>query len=110
LKELGYSIQAPAQIRGMSGVAHTFTIYASDIKGETVVIEIDDQQRPKEIAILALYAKMIDINPSRTVFVTTKNIDQQTRKLAELYRIHLLFEPSTPEKIKRQLQYFLNTK
>jgi hypothetical protein len=90
LESCGYLVESPKILKGRSGVSHKFDILAKGENG-SIVVEFLEPHLADEIAVIALYAKIIDIrdilNPSKILLVAPSKMSQAGKTLAQQYTI-----------------------
>lgn len=101
LEDKGFKVEAPGFIEGRSGVKHMFDIiaYNNGRKPEKLAINIStspDGKPVPEHAIIDMFAKTYDSNIEKAILIATPKVNENGRKLANLYKIRLV-EAKTPE-------------
>jgi len=89
LHERGYRAESPGEIRGESGVRHSFDVVARG-RGEeppTIVIDIALEEGPAgEEEVKEIFAKVYDVNPYKAVLIAVP-VREEAKRLAERYDI-----------------------
>jgi hypothetical protein len=94
LAENGFKVEGPAFLKGKSGANHMFDIVAR--KGTTAekVMVIDlaasSDTSVTEQPVIALFAKTFDVSPESAYLIAIPKINDNGRRMAELYKIHLI--------------------
>jgi len=104
LTENGFKVESPAFLKGKSGANHMFDIVAYDGesgKKRTVMdlaTSTDDQV--SEQPVIALFAKIFDVSPDKAYLIAIPKINDNAKKMAELYNIQIIEAKSLKEAIK----------
>lgn len=105
LRERGYGVESPGEIRGESGVKHIFDVVARGL-GETppiIVIDIALGEQPaEEREVKEMFAKVYDINPYRAMLIAVPGLKEEARRLAKRYGIDIV-EAEDPQTLLRGL-------
>lgn len=92
--KLGLHARSPAIVKGKSGVEHEFSIafwknvMLTTIPDIVVEIHLSDEV-VNEMTVLALYAKMIDVEVRKAILAVTPELNENARKLAKIYGIQV---------------------
>ena len=94
LAENGFQVEGPAFLKGKSGANHMFDIVArkKDAAEKVTVIDLatsadaDVTEQP----VIALFAKMFDVSPENAYLIAIPKMNDNGRRMAELYKIHLI--------------------
>ena len=94
LAEHGYLVESPKRLEGESGTTHKFDILAKS-KNNSIIIEYLEPHLPDEAAVIALYAKIIDVrstlkNLSKTFLIAPSKMSQTGKTLAKQYEFIVL--------------------
>jgi transposase-like protein len=106
LNERGYRTESPGTLLGESDVMHRFDIiaYKGGLDEGTLVLDFSVSDKPiGEEKVVAMFAKVYDTNPLRSVLVVFPKLNDKARKLAEQYRIGLV-ESSNVKEIWKKLR------
>ena len=93
-KKNGFEVESPAFMKGKSGANHMFDIAA--FKGDTVknvaVIDLaaSTDNIVSEQPVIALFAKVFDVSPHRAYLIAIPKINENAKKMAELYNIQVI--------------------
>ena len=93
LVERGYRTASPGVLIGESEVQHAFDIiaYGVDPDHGTVVIDFHVSDSPgSEEKVIAMFAKVFDTNPFRSVLIAFPGLTDRAKRLAEQYRIRVV--------------------
>jgi len=91
LVQNGFEVKSPAFLKGKSGANHMFDIVAS--KGENAnkatVIDLatSTDNVVSEQPVIALFAKIFDVSPEAAYLIAIPRLNDNARKMAELYNI-----------------------
>jgi len=90
----GWSVSAPGEVKGISGVAHNFSAVASINKGgisRFIAVDIIAQTSKIDVApVIALFAKIMDVKPNDAFLLSIPGLDESASKLANTYRIRTI--------------------
>ncbi|MCW4046034.1 MAG: hypothetical protein NWE99_00515 [Candidatus Bathyarchaeota archaeon] len=89
----GLTVESPALLKGKSGANHSFDIVAC--KGDkTKVIVLDLAMSTENIVseqpVIALFAKIFDVSPERAFLIAVPKLNENGKKMAELYHIQAI--------------------
>ena len=101
LTRLSYRVEAPARMRGNSGVMHDFEILAFR-EGEVVAVERAEPGRPVLNHVIALWARAFDTGLTK-LFLIAEEPDEEARRLARSYAMNLVSADATEEELERRL-------
>ena len=105
LRKKGYTVSAPGMLGGKSGAVHTFDIVASK-GGKNTVLSMHSAGDANQ-ALVALFAKSLDINPERAILISLGGLNVEAKRLAQLYGIETL-EGKDAEEVIGNLHRFLD--
>ena len=110
LAEHGYLVESPKRLEGESGTTHKFDILAKS-KNNSIIIEYLEPHLPDEAAVIALYAKIIDVrstlkNLSKTFLIAPSKMSQTGKTLAKQYLITVI-EAKEKETLTKELKTHL---
>jgi transposase-like protein len=109
LEPAGFKVEAAVSVKGKSGVSHKVTLHAhtSDV---SVIIDAKtaDSQVPDQF-LIAMFAKVIDVNPKLAFFVAMPNVSENTKALAKNYGI-IVIEGNTLAEVLNGIVENLNAK
>jgi hypothetical protein len=104
LAENGFEVESPAFLKGRSGANHMFDIVAHD--GETgkkvTVIDLatSAEGEVSEQPVIALFAKIFDVSPDKAYLIAIPKMNENGKKMAELYNIQIIEAKNQKEVIK----------
>lgn len=90
LQELGFKVTAPKTVNGISGMEHTFDVYATKDNDQLV---LDSVSAPAEVgpeAVATFFAKVVDVKPTRAILISTPNLTPAAQKLSAMYKIETI--------------------
>jgi transcription elongation factor Elf1 len=98
IKELlsnnGFEVSGPAFLKGKSGANHTFDIVAQKGTGTRKVTVVDlatsTSGTVSEQPVIALFAKIFDVSPDSAYLVAVPKMNENGKKMAELYNIQVI--------------------
>lgn len=107
LIEKGFEVKSPAFLKGKSGANHMFDIVASKGVAEKKVTVIDlatsSENVVSEQPVIALFAKMFDVSPDAAYLIAIPRLNDNARKMAELYNIQAV-EAKNPKEAMNNLK------
>lgn len=90
----GFIVESPGFLKGKSGASHMFDVSAfkHDLRTNVVVIDLvtTTEDAVSEQSIIAMFAKVYDVSPERAFLIAIPRMNENGRKLAELYKIELI--------------------
>ena len=105
LTENGWKVESPASIKGKSGAEYSFDIAAfrGPKKDKTIVIDVavSSEEEVAEQPVVALFAKIFDVSPKKSVLVTVPKLNKNGKKMAELYNIQIIEAKNQTQAIDR---------
>jgi hypothetical protein len=109
----GFEVGSPAFLKGKSGANHMFDIVASKKAAERNVTIIDlatsSEDTVSEQPVIALFAKMFDVSPDAAYLIVIPKLNDNARKMAELYNIQAV-EAKNPKEAINSLKEKLTRK
>ena len=94
LENLGFEVESPGFLNGKSGTRHMFdlTAVSAGKKQSTTVIDFatSTDDVVSEQSVISMFAKIFDTTPDRACLVAIPKMSENGRKLASLYKIHLV--------------------
>jgi len=93
LMERGYRIVIPGTIPGDSDVKHTFDViaYTGNSEDSFLVIDFAISNKPvEETKVIAMFAKVYDTTPQRSIMIAVPKLTEDAMKLAEQYNIDVV--------------------
>ena len=94
LTEIGMDVEGPAFLKGKSGANHMFDVVArsKDASGKATVIDLATslEGSVSEQPVIALFAKIFDVSPQRAFLVAIPRMNDNGKKMAELYNIRVI--------------------
>jgi hypothetical protein len=114
LSQNGFEVKSPAFLKGKSGANHMFDIVAS--RGETAksatVIDLatSTDNVVSEQPVIALFAKIFDVSPDSAYLIAIPRLNDNARKMAELYNIQAIEAKNPKEAISSLKEKMTRTK
>ncbi|MCW4011072.1 MAG: hypothetical protein NWF05_10720 [Candidatus Bathyarchaeota archaeon] len=93
LLQQGLRVESPAQLVGKSGATHNFNLAAyADNQSKVMVIDLamSTDGLVSEQPVIALFAKIFDVSPDKAFLVAIPRLNENARKMAELYNIEAI--------------------
>jgi len=103
LAESGLEVQGPAFVKGKSGANHMFDVVAKgkDASKLTVVdLATSTEDTVSEQPVIALFAKIFDVSPDSAYLVAIPRLNENGKKMAELYKIQVVEARNEKEAIR----------
>jgi Thaumarchaeal output domain 1 len=104
LTEIGMDVEGPAFLKGKSGANHMFDVVArsKDAPGKATVIDLATSLdgSVSEQPVIALFAKIFDVSPQRAFLVAIPRMNDNGKKMAELYNIRVIEARDQKEAVK----------
>jgi len=103
LAESGLEVQGPAFVKGKSGANHMFDVVAKskDASKLTVVdLATSTEDVVSEQPVIALFAKIFDVSPDTAYLVAIPRMNENGKKMAELYKIQVVEARNEKEAIR----------
>ena len=104
LVESGFDVAGPAFLKGKSGANHAFDIVArtKDSSRKVTVIDLATSSEGvvSEQPVIALFAKIFDVSPHNAYLVAIPQVNENGKKMAELYNIRVVEAKDQKEAIK----------
>lgn len=106
LADEGFDVEGPAFLKGRSGANHLFDLVASKSsarnKKRTTVIDIarSSEGAVSEQPVIALFAKIFDVSPDEAFLIAIPKINENGKKMAELYSIRVIEARNQSEVVK----------
>lgn len=88
LKKQGYSVKLDASLKGKSGATHRVDVLAENPQGEKVV-GVETHGKEAAVEILNTFVVALD-GGAEACYIVDRELDEESRKLAEYYKITLL--------------------
>ena len=100
----GFEVKSPAFLKGKSGANHMFDIAASREENANKVTVIDlatasTDNVVSEQPVIALFAKIFDVSPDAAYLIAIPRLNDNARKMAELYNIRAVEAKNQKEAI-----------
>jgi hypothetical protein len=114
LSQNGFEVKSPAFLKGKSGANHMFDIVAS--RGETaksvtvVDLATSTDNVVSEQPVIALFAKIYDVSPEAAYLIAIPKLNDNARKMAELYNIQAIEAKNEKETINNLKEKMMRTK
>ena len=107
LIEAKFTPSMPGILTGKSGIEHTFGIIGVNKQGRTVAIDLAiSKTKINEGPILAMSAKVMDTNPTKSVIICVPSLQENAKKVAGIYGISVV-EGDTVEDATKYLRQIL---
>ena len=114
LAENGFKVNTPAHLKGKSGANHMFDIVASrgeNAKNVTVIdLATSTDNVVSEQPVIALFAKIFDVSPDAAYLIAIPKLNDNARKMAELYHIQAIEARNQKEAIDSLKEKMTRTK
>jgi len=114
LMQNGFKVKSPAFLKGKSGANHMFDIVAWPKENEKSVMVIDlatsTENAVSEQPIIALFAKIYDVSPDTAYLIAIPKLNDNARKMAELYNIRAIEATNPKEAINSLKEKMTRTK
>jgi hypothetical protein len=114
LMQNGFEVKSPAFLKGKSGANHMFDIVAWPKENEKSVTVIDlatsTENVVSEQPIIALFAKIYDVSPATAYLIAIPKLNDNARKMAELYNIRAIEATNPKEAINSLKEKMTRTK
>jgi transcription elongation factor Elf1 len=112
LEDKGFKVETPGFVEGRSGVKHMFDMIAYKDEGEpqkmAITVSMSTDGKPvSEQALIDIFAKAFDSKIEKAVLVAVPEANENTKKLAKLYKIHLI-EAKIPKEILEKVKELQN--
>lgn len=99
----GFKVDSPAYLTGKSGAKHSFNLaaYKEDNQGKVIVVDLamSTEGLVSEQPVIALFAKIFDVSPDKAFLVAIPKLNENARKMAELYNIKAIDAKSQAEAV-----------
>ena len=113
LIEEGLTVESPAFLKGKSGTNHSFDIvaYKGDELQKAIVVDFakSTENIVSEQPVIALFAKIFDVSPERAFLIAIPKLNENGKKMAELYNIQAIEAKNQKEAVKALKAKFLET-
>jgi len=90
----GFKVESPAFLKGKSGANHYFDIVVrkgADFESVAVIdLASSSEGIVSEQPVIALFAKIFDVSPDEAYLVALPKISENAKKMAQLYKIHVI--------------------
>lgn len=114
LVEKGFKVESPAFLKGKSGANHMFDIVArmEGAGGRVIVIDLSTsaENAVSEQPVIALFAKVFDVSPDGAYLIAVPKMNENGKKMAELYNIKIIEAKNQKEVIKELKEKYLADK
>jgi transposase-like protein len=90
LRGLGYEVEAPFLERGVSGIDHTFDIYAHNAHSGVVLSIASGTQEVGQESVFALFAKIYDTKHDRAILVAMPRLSREAQQLSANFKIEVV--------------------
>jgi hypothetical protein len=104
LSKEGFKVESPAFLKGKSGANHFFDFVArkgTDIEKVLVIdLAISGEGTISEQPVIGLFAKIFDVSPDNAYLVAMPRISENAKKMAQLYKIHVVEAKNEKEATK----------
>ncbi len=101
LTKEGLTVENSGLVKGKSGANHTFDIVAYNAKfPQKIVVDLATAENAvSEQPVIALFAKIFDVSPDKAFLVAIPKINDNAKKMAELYNIRAIEAKSPAEAV-----------
>lgn len=102
----GLTVRSPASLKGKSGAKHSFDIvaYKGSLDAPQKIIVVDlataTEDAVSEQPVIALFAKIFDVSPEKAYLIAIPRLNENAKKMAELYSIHTIEAENSKEATK----------
>ena len=101
LHSRGFMVESPGVVNGRSGQKHVFDLVAKRGSGKSIAVEVYIADGPlPERVVTTTFAKFYDTTFSDAVLIAIPRVREEGRRLANLYRIHLVEGTSRDEVLR----------
>jgi hypothetical protein len=104
LAQNGFEVQGPAFVKGKSGANHMFDVVAKSKEPSKKLTVIDlatsTENEVSEQPVIALFAKIFDVSPENAYLIAIPKINDNGKKMAELYNIQVVEAKNEKEAIR----------
>jgi len=103
LLEEEFRVESPAFLKGKSGANHMFDIvaYKEEVQKVTVIdLASSTEDSVSEQPVIALFAKIFDVSPDKAYLIAIPKMNENGKKMAELYNIQIIEAKNQKEAIK----------
>jgi hypothetical protein len=109
LTKEGLIVESSALVKGKSGANHTFDIVAHEgDNSKKIVIDLaTSDSSVSEQPVIALFAKIFDVSPERAYLIAIPKVNENAKKMAELYNIRTI-EANSPDEAIAMLKEKMN--
>jgi hypothetical protein len=94
LSKEGWKVYSPLIIKGKSGAEHSFDIaaYRENKKEKPIVFDvaISSEKFVSEQPVIALFAKIFDVSPQKSILISVPQLNINGKKMADLYKIDII--------------------
>jgi transcription elongation factor Elf1 len=99
-----FNVETPGFLKGKSGASHMFDVMASHggISRDITVIDLATATEDvvSEQSIIAMFAKVYDVSPEKAYLIAIPKINENGKRLANLYNIELIEAKDQNEALK----------
>jgi hypothetical protein len=103
LKKMGYSVEARKILTGLSGVEHVFDVFGERGDERIVIAIASDPKGVEEQTVANFFAKVYDVQPTRSILIAMPALRPRAKRLADLYKIEA-FDGEDLNKIMEQMK------
>jgi hypothetical protein len=100
----GFKVESPAFLKGKSGANHFFDFVArkgADVEKVLVIdLAVSGEATISEQPVIGLFAKIFDVSPDKAYLVAMPKISENAKKMAQLYKIHVVEAKNEKEATK----------
>jgi len=104
LTQNGFEVQGPAFVKGKSGANHMFDVVArsKELSKKLTVVDLATsmENEVSEQPVIALFAKIFDVSPENAYLIAIPKINDNGKKMAELYNIQVVEARNEKEAIR----------
>ena len=90
LRGLGYEVEAAFVERGVSGIDHTFDVFAHNGQSDIVLDIASGTQEVGQVSVFALFAKIFDTKHHRAILVAMPRLSREAQQLSASFKIEVV--------------------
>jgi hypothetical protein len=104
MEDRGFEVETPGFLKGKSGASHMFdiTAFRAGATKDVTVIDLatSSENMVSEQPVIAMFAKIYDVEPERACLVAIPEITENGKKMAKLYNITLIEAKNSKDAVK----------
>ena len=91
LESLGFAVEEMSHVKGKSGMVHEVSLFSTNQKGQTIAVIIKNAKETIDDAdVNSTIINMIDISPSKTIFIGIPLVSERAKTLANAHKIAVI--------------------